>query len=68
MSVVDIDRTKPFTKETSFAILSIVGLTAEELDGILTPEEAAEFAAWEEKSTQQETKSGFVFRNKNGNE
>ncbi len=53
MSVVDIDRTKPFTKETGFAILSIVGLAAEELRGLLSPEEVAEFTAWEQRNAVQ---------------
>lgn len=53
MSVVDIDRTKPFTKETGFAILSMVGIAPDVLRELMPAEDFTEFAAWEEKNTVQ---------------
>ena len=49
MSVVDIDKTKPWTKETGFAVLSIIGIADEDLREMMTPEEFAEYTEWDRK-------------------
>jgi len=53
MSVVDVDGTKPWTKETGFAILSIVGLGEDELRKILPPDEYSDYAEWERKTLEK---------------
>lgn len=50
MSVVDIDRTKPYTKEIEFSIFLILGLGYEALRELLPPEEYAEYIKWENKN------------------
>jgi hypothetical protein len=36
-------------RERDFAVLSMMGATDEQLAGFMTPEDIAEFRAWEEK-------------------
>ncbi len=55
MPVVEIDRSKPFTRETGFAILSIIGIAPEVLRELILPEDYAKFLEWENKNTMQIT-------------
>lgn len=53
MPIVEIDRSKPFTKETGFTILSIVGIEPDVLRELMLPEDYAEFEAWERKALSE---------------
>lgn len=53
MSVVDVDRSKPWTKETGFAILATLGLGEKELCKLMPPEAYGEYKVGKKESRER---------------
>jgi hypothetical protein len=50
MSVVDVDKIKPWTQETSYSVLSIPGLPEADYREMMPPEEYTAFCEWRKKN------------------